>query len=255
MHETEAFVLLTRDFGESDRLVTFYSNMGGKITGMAKGARRSRRRFVHAFEPASLVMLSYREKRDRVFLEACKLVEPHLALRADILRWGYAGLLSEAVLKLTPEGEPQRNLFELIKEAFGRLGADKDPLNVVLIFLFRFMHLMGYLPALTGCTACGLPWDKCRVWWWRMDEGKLFCSDHHARLAGLELLLRLDAGALALIRQIREAPLDRLWRLRFTQQKKVALLGKVLEWVQGYSRDRFRSVRVVEQIHAHTLGQ
>lgn len=252
MFETEAFVLMTRDFGESDRLVTFYGNMGGKITGMAKGARRSRRRFVHAFELGSLVTLSYRERRDRVFLEACKLVDPHLALRADILRWGYAGLLSEVVLKLTPEGEPQRGLFELMKEAFARLGVDKDPLNVVLIFLLRFMHLMGYLPALTGCSVCGLPWDKGRMWWWWMEEGKLFCVDHRVALGDP---LRLDAGVLALIRQIREASSDRMWRLRFTRPKKILVLRKVLEWIQGYSRDHLRSVRVVEQIHAHFLIQ
>lgn len=249
MQETEAFVLLSRDFGESDRLVTFYSSLGGKITGMAKGARRSRRRFVHAFEPGSLVALTYREKRDRIFVEGCKLVEPHLALRADIVRWGYAGLLMETVLRLAPEGDPQAGLFELVMEALTRLELDKDPLNVILVFAFRFMHLMGYVPALVGCSACGLPWDKGRVWWWRLEEGKLFCHEHDA---GLGAPLRVDAGALALIRQVREIPLERLWRLRFTQQKQLAMLRRVFDWIQGHSRDRFGSVRVVDQILAHS---
>jgi DNA repair protein RecO (recombination protein O) len=248
MHETEAFVLLTRDHGESDRLVTLYTRSGGKITGMAKGARRSRRRFVHAFEPGSLVALTYREKRDFVFIEACKLVDPHLGLRTDIARWGFAGLLSEVVLKLTPEGEPQKGLFGLMKEALGHLCGDKDALNVTLIFLFRFMHLMGYLPALAGCSVCGLPWDRARAWWWQMDQGKIACAEHRA---SLEDALRLDVGALVLIRQIRELPLDRLWRLHFLEQKKHSLLRKVLDWIRSHSRDDLKSVRVIEQIRAH----
>lgn len=248
MHDTEAIVLLTRDYGESDRLVTFYTSAGGKVTGMAKGARRSRRRFVHAFEPASLVALTYRVRRDLVFVEACRLIDPHLALRASVLRWGYAGLLSEVALKLTPEREPQEPLFGLMRESLKRLCDDKDPLNVTLLFLFRFMLLMGYLPALAGCSACGLPWDKGCVWWWQMVEGKLRCSEHRT---GLKDALRLDAGALVLIRQIRELPLDRLWRLRFRHQIKYALLSGALDWVRSHCRDDLKSARFMEQILSH----
>jgi DNA repair protein RecO (recombination protein O) len=251
MHDTEAFVLLTKDYGESDRLVTFYTRTAGKITGMAKGARRSRRRFVHSFEPGSLVALTYREKRDLVFIEACKLVDPHLRLRMDILRWGYTGLLSEVVLKLTPEGERQEGLFGLLKESLAHLCDDKDPLNVTLIFLFRFMHLMGYLPALAGCSVCGLPWDQARAWWWQMDQGKISCAEHRA---GLVDALRLDVGGLTLIRQIRELPPDKLWRLHFLQQKKHLILRKVLDWIRSYGRD-LNSVRVIEQIHAQALAR
>lgn len=256
MHDTEAFVLLTRDYGESDRLVTLYSDTGGKISGLAKGARRSRRRFVHAFEPVSLVALTYREKRDRIFIEGCRLIEPHLALRADILRWSYAGLMSEVVLKLAPEAEPQQGLFELLKRAFARLGADKDPLNVTLIFMFRFMHLMGYLPGLAECSFCGLPWNRSGAWWWQMGEGRMACSNHRDLL---ESPMRLDTGTLALIRQIRKLPQDRLWRLRFPRPQEFSLLKKVMGWIRGHCREDLKSARVIDQVHAaavpHTIAR
>ncbi len=248
MYDTEAIVLLTRDYGESDRLVTLYSEMGGKISGLAKGARRSRRRFVHAFEPFSLVKLTYREKGERVFIEGCRLIEPHLALRADIIRWSYAGLLIEVVLKVAPEAEPQQGLFPLLRQGLLHLGTEKDPLNVLLIFLFRFMHLMGYLPELAGCSSCGLAWEKGGTWWWQMSAGRMVCTRHRdAR----QDPLRLDAGTLVLIRQIRVLPQERLWRLRFPRHRELSLLRRVVDWIQGYCREEFKSARVIDQVHGH----
>jgi DNA repair protein RecO (recombination protein O) len=48
---TEAIVLRAIDYGESDRIVTFCTADFGKIRGIAKGARRSRKRFANALEP------------------------------------------------------------------------------------------------------------------------------------------------------------------------------------------------------------
>ena len=45
LYKTRAVVLNSFDYGESDRIVAFYTEDFGKIKGMAKGARRSRKRF------------------------------------------------------------------------------------------------------------------------------------------------------------------------------------------------------------------
>lgn len=50
-YRTEAIVLRLLDYGESDRIVTFYTAGFGKLRGIARGARRSRKRFANALEP------------------------------------------------------------------------------------------------------------------------------------------------------------------------------------------------------------
>ena len=39
------------DYGESDKIVTFLTRDLGKVTGIAKGAKHSKRRFVNVLEP------------------------------------------------------------------------------------------------------------------------------------------------------------------------------------------------------------
>lgn len=244
---TEAIILNTEDYGESDRLVSFYAETGGRLKGIAKGARRSRKRFVHSLEPCSFVELVYRDGKSLVWIEACKLLEPHLELRTDVERWGYAALVSEIVLEMAPEGESQQEVFHLLRESMDRLSQDRDSLNVALLFIFRFLDLMGYLPALDGCSVCRKPLRGSTRWFWRAGEGILVCPEHRA---AQEDYLGLDLGTLVLIQQSRQLPLDRIWRLRFRNGKKTPLLRCLLDSIRSQIRKSLKSVKVLEQIQS-----
>lgn len=247
VQETEAIILRTSDYGESDRLVTFYTRSGGKLRGIAKGARRSRKRFVHAFETCSLVELGYKERKSLIWIESCKLLEPYLALRTDIERWGYAALVSEIMTELVPEGEPQEELFELFKEVLGQLSENKDPLNTVILFFIKFLDMMGYLPALEGCSLCRRPLQQATCWWWQIHEGTLVCPDH---LPVPVSYLMLDLGTLTLIRQARQLSLDKMWRLHVRQEKKTPLLQTLLEWVHVQMKKDLKSLKLLEQVRS-----
>ena len=57
-----AIVLRARDYSESDRIVTLLTRDFGKLSGIAKGAKASRRRFERKLEPFSHVMLYFRRR-------------------------------------------------------------------------------------------------------------------------------------------------------------------------------------------------
>ena len=125
--ETDAIVLnCQRLWGVGPTHCLLQRNRG-KLKGIAKGARRSKKRFVHTFEPCSLVRLTYRARKGLVWIEACSLVEPHLGLRTDLKRWGYAALISEIMLEMVPEGEPQPELFSLLQTDVGPFGDVPGP--------------------------------------------------------------------------------------------------------------------------------
>lgn len=242
---TEAIILNTEDYGESDRLISFYAGTGGKLKGIAKGARKSRKRFVHAFEPCSLVEVTCREGKSLAWIDACKLLEPHLELRTDVVRWGFAALLTEIILEMVPEGETQPEVFSLLKGALEHLAEDRDPLNVVLLFVFRFLDLMGYLPALDGCSICRTPLTNSTTWFWRAGRGQLVCPAHRP---AIEDYIKLDLGTLVLIHRARTFMLEKIWRLRFGREKKSALLDCLLNWIRGQIQKNLKSLRLIEQV-------
>ena len=243
--ETEAIVLSCRDYRESDRLIAFYSESAGNLRGIAKGARRSKKRFVHVFEPCSVVRLTYRVRKGLVWIEAGSLVEPHLSLRTDLMRWSYAALISEIVLEMAPEGEPQAELFMLLRSSLDHLVTSRDPVNVVLLFLLRFLHIMGYLPSLERCEVCRRPLSSATQWWWQMDRGVLACPDHRPREG---YGAPLDLGTLALIQQSRRFSIANIWRLRFLQHRKAPLLQALLGWVRDHLHKDLKSLRLLDQL-------
>ncbi len=245
--ETEAIILSTKDHGESDRLISFISEHRGRLKGFAKGARKSRRRFVNGFEPFSVVVLKYLERKGGLWIESSKLLEPFLDLRHDLERWSYAALATELVLELVPEGEPNAEVFSLLKETFARLSEERDSLNVLLLFLFRFLDLMGYLPALDGCTVCGKPITQRSRWAWTFSRGLFACAEH-AALA--QDHIPLDPGTVMLIRRARQLPLERMWRLRFSRGRRTSLLDMLLDWVREHIRKDLKSLRMLGQLES-----
>ncbi len=244
--ETDAIVLSARDHGESDRLVTFHSARFGTLRGIAKGARRSRKRFANVFEPCSLVSLECRERNSYIWIEGCKLVEPYLPMRTDIEKWSYAALFSEIILEMVPAGEPHPGPFLLHKETLDRLGSDKDPQNVLLVALLRFQLLMGYMPAMDGCAICQCRLKAAKQWFWQAAQGKLVCQDHFC--SNNSGYIALDMGTLALIHYLRKIPLEKIWRLRMRHEMKTPLLRGLLDWFAYHTGKQIQSIKVLEQI-------
>jgi DNA repair protein RecO (recombination protein O) len=86
LQQTEAIVLRVIDYGESDRIVTFCTADFGKIRGIAKGARRSRKRFVNTLEPfsCSRVHFSRRGPDTLALIEGCDVLSHFPGIRADL---------------------------------------------------------------------------------------------------------------------------------------------------------------------------
>jgi DNA repair protein RecO (recombination protein O) len=247
IHDTEAIILATTDHGESDRLITVLTRASGKLKGIAKGARRSQKRFVHSFEPLSLVALKYRESRSSslVWVEACKLLNPHLVLREDLQRWGYAALLCESIKEMVPEGAKQEKVFALLVEALGRLGEEKDALNVVVLALFRLLDELGYVLGLDSCKTCGQPLAAAKRWKLNLAGGELSCLRHAPLTKGF---LEVDLGTIMLLRQTLLAPQDRLWRLRLRPELKMPLLQAEIELVRAQLGRDLKSLKMLQQL-------
>jgi DNA repair protein RecO (recombination protein O) len=56
-YTSQAIIMRTKEFGETDLLVTLLTPDKGRLKGIAKGARKSRKRFVNCLDVFSLVEL------------------------------------------------------------------------------------------------------------------------------------------------------------------------------------------------------
>ena len=122
-----------REIKESDLLVTFFAREKGLLRGVAKGARRSLKRFVNCFETFSLVNLEYETRGEDkpCFLHSGKLQHAFQGLRTDFTALSKASYMIELTELLFPPGvsEPTnvRPAQGVLQCSFGRGVLVKDP--------------------------------------------------------------------------------------------------------------------------------
>ena len=157
---TPALVLRGRTHGESDKIVTFLTRDWGKVTGIAKGAKRSQRRFVNVLEPFTHIQLRFRPIRtdELAFILGCDLLRNFRAPSRDLQRYGFASYLTELIDVMVAGRESGQELYELLLQGLTVLEeyTELPPLFLSTFELLLLAHT-GYAPNVDGCQRCGLP--------------------------------------------------------------------------------------------------
>lgn len=155
--QTFAVVLNVADYGESDKIVTIYCPTHGKLTGIAKGAKRSKKRFVNKLELFSLLDIQYADncRTTLIRIDHAELIEPFASLRQDYGRYAASALLCELVLHWTKENDGDEELFDLLIWAFSSLNQGLPVARTVILYQIKMLDVLGYRPHLGGCIECG----------------------------------------------------------------------------------------------------
>lgn len=184
LREDEAFVLRAHPLGESDRIVTFLTRTSGKVRGVAKGARRSRRRFGSSLELLSRVKLSYfeRERSDLTRIDGADLLESFYKLQEDPERGAVMACLAEVADTFAREQQEDDALYRLLLVTL-RAIRDHLPLDVALRYFEMWaLRLHGVLPSLTNCAGCDASLAS-RGGIYDRRESVVFCRTCRARPA------------------------------------------------------------------------
>ncbi len=153
-----ALVLRHVDYRDADRVVTLFTRDLGRISGLARGVRRSTKRFGGRLDLFTLAEVQFREGRGLYHLESATLLSAHLGIRADLLRISWAAHLSELTQKLCAEEQPHPRAFQVLARAMAFLSdareVDEGALRGAELALLMDA---GYSPELDACVVCRRP--------------------------------------------------------------------------------------------------
>lgn len=179
-------MLRTYPMREADLLVTLFTRVEGKVRGVARSAKKSKRRFGGALEPLTYVRAFYdvRERQELVRLDACEVIESPLASEVSYARAVALGHIAELLDELLPEREANDAIFRLTLSVLHVL-TGADVWMPVTYFELWMTRLVGFLPELTECVVCGRNLNGDRAWFHALADG-LMCADDK-RLASSEI--------------------------------------------------------------------
>lgn len=153
-----AIIMRIKDFGEADLLVTFFTAERGCLKGVARAARRSRKRFPNCLDLFCLSRMEYAEDRrggELHTLLSCRLLDAFDGLRRDWNTLVRAGYMVEVVEMLSPPQAADPSLFSLLLRTFKLLEETTEPDQVQIFFEAAAMSVGGYAIDLGRCGSCG----------------------------------------------------------------------------------------------------
>lgn len=200
-YTNEVIVLGTKNRGDADKLLRFFSREAGKITAMAYGARRARSQVAGSLQLFNRleVTLSAGERIETV--RACRLIEHPGKVTEDLTAMAYASFVAELVLELSPDNEPQPEMFDelvFIIRAF----REHNPRIVALSAAFKLLALSGLSLELDTCINCGKPIEDDALI--DVKEGGAICKN-----CGKDTAEELSPSARELIKRLTELNLER----------------------------------------------
>lgn len=229
---TEAIVLRSMKYSESSLIVTLLTREKGKLTVIAKGARRTKSRFGGALQPMSYiqVVFYYKPTRSLQTLTEASYVQPFHDISRSLEKITVGLRAVELVEAFMQEEEPNPFVFNLLVTVLGRLNAASERVENILLFCqIRLAEALGFAPAVDREQVESLPEEGGML---DLERGAVLPPSSQPK-AGR----RASRSALRAYAILARAELDVVMRMQLSTALQRATAGLV----EDYLRYQFES--------------
>ena len=154
LYQTEAVVIDARNWGEADKIMTFFTKERGLVEAAAFGCRRSRSPLAANMQLFSYIELQLAEGRQLDTVKQCHLRHHYKRLCEDFHVMSYGAVVAEVVREFMPAGVPEPSLFTALLEILQ--GFEKrDPRVTALAAILQIIEHTGLQLHYEHCLNCG----------------------------------------------------------------------------------------------------
>ncbi len=177
---TDAIVLHAFDYLESSRVLRLATRDAGVRSAIAKGARRSTRRFGGGLDlfTRGIAHLYTKPGRDLDTLAGFDDLRPSIELAADLGRFTGASTIAELTLRFSREAAVDSALFDAVGGALDAIGTalPEDVAAAVLAGAWRIVAELGFAPVVDECADCHIQLAEGDVAMFSHPAGGVLCT-------------------------------------------------------------------------------
>ena len=155
--KTEGVITKTMDYLESSKIVTCFTPDQGKISLIAKGARRSKSRIGGSLDLLQHISIVYyhKETREIQTLSQVETIRSFFLMQKNLKKLWYGMAVIELINKLEIVKEPNQWLFRQTLDTLSGLEKSNLPALLLYQFIWRWLENSGFHPKLRHCLKCG----------------------------------------------------------------------------------------------------
>ncbi|MGA2910788.1 MAG: DNA repair protein RecO [Candidatus Microgenomates bacterium] len=145
-YTSEGIILARKNYGEADRIISVFSKDQGRVSMMAKGARRPKSRKRGHIEVFNRVRFQAITGRGLDIMTEAEVIDDFKQIRTSLKKISLAYYLAEVIGRITHEGEGNAGVYDLLLDSLEKLKTAKMLKKLRLDFLKELLIILGYWP-------------------------------------------------------------------------------------------------------------
>ncbi len=235
------FVLETRNFAETDKIVQLYTVQLGRVKAIVKGVRKPKSKLASAIDlfTESSFSLHKKPSADLYVLTQAKVLNGHSDLKKDFKTITALQILADLLVQSLHDTEPHPEVYSLLGETLGALKEKGDePESILTAFGLKFLDLLGYPLELNQCVECEtiLRGKKAIL---IPHRGGALCEDC---CPSGPTRLRVKQVDLEVLKKLRSLPMEKAHVIKMKPLFSRNLLLTLLEYVERTIEKKLRAV-------------
>lgn len=154
LYQTTAVVLGAKNWGDADKMMTFFTKERGLVKAAAFGCRRPRSPLAGGMQMFSLLELQLAEGRRVDTVKQCVMKRHYRRLNEDLTVMAYGSFVAEFLREFLPDGQPEPHMFEQLRhiwEAF----ETRNPRVTAMTAVYQLLEFTGMQLHYEHCVHCG----------------------------------------------------------------------------------------------------
>jgi DNA repair protein RecO (recombination protein O) len=148
-------IISENNLGDYDKMLTMLTPGLGKISCVAKGARRQRSALLAGTQFLCFGEYMMYKGSNTYTINSCETIEVFYNLRTDLDKLNHAVEITKIIRDVTEENQNCYKILQLFLNTLYTLSeTDKNPDLIISVFKLKLLCFLGFTPRITECVNC-----------------------------------------------------------------------------------------------------
>lgn len=149
-------IIAENNMGDFDKMLTMLTPGMGKISCVAKGARRPKSVLLAGTQFLCFGEYMMYKGANTYNINSCETIEVFYNIRTDLDKLKYAVHITKIIQDVTTENQNCYKILQLFLNTLYTISEmDKDLDLILCVFKMRLLSILGFTPRVEKCTNCG----------------------------------------------------------------------------------------------------
>lgn len=222
--KTNGIIISENNFGDSDKMLTMLTPGLGKISCVAKGARRTKSALLAGTQLLCFGEYLMYKGANTYNINSCETIEVFYNIRTDLDKLKYAVHITKIIRDVTEENQNCYKILQLFLNTLYVISETDKDLNLILaIFKLRLLSILGFTPRVNECTNCR---EKKIITHFSIKDNGFKCETCSIQDKGS---IKINESTQSAIKYIISAPAKKLFSFNLKEEslKELEIVTKI----------------------------